>query len=258
MAAPPTIAKPDTVELWFVDLNTSSAALDAVERQTPRLAASELKKISASASVKAAAERRTAYIALRVLIERFWGPDWRTTPYTLTGSGKPTIKGLGGSFSLAHVDRYALIGLARTGTIGVDLEPDRQPTVSDERRLRIENAAIALAQGAALPLPRQMRFLQAWVRLEAVAKADGRGIGRLLTGLGVIGADPASGPGFIESYARDVSARFWVQDVQVGEGCLAAIALDGQVPSLQPPLKLPSTVAEIEALLMAATTTASH
>ena len=240
---------PVPAELWFIDLNASRAALDDLENQSPRLAPSELKKISSSATTALRSERRAAYIALRILIERFWGPAWRSIPYSLKGSGKPTLTGLGGGFSLAHVDRFALIGLARSGAIGVDLEPPRQPNVSDTRRLRIESAAIAAAKGAVLPLERQPRFLQAWVRLEAVAKADGRGIGRLLTGLGVIGADPSEGPEFNEAYAEEIARGFYVQDALVGEDCVAAAALDSLVTDLTVQT-LPTTAAEIGKLLL--------
>ncbi len=253
------IAKTDTVddvELWFVDLSACAGALDDAERATPRLAVAEIKKITASITPASAAERRAAYIALRILCERFWGPSWRGVPYTLTGSGKPALIGLGGaqaapggSFSLAHVDRYALIGVTRAGAIGVDLEPDRQPTVSDERRQRIESAAIALARGAMLPEARQRRFLQAWVRLEALAKADGRGIGRLLTGLGIIGPHTPGEPGFTVSYAHDVLARFFVDDVPLDQGdCVAAVALDRSIAGLRVNL-LPSTTQGLEQLL---------
>ena len=256
--AQPDLAQPDrpgsprSVELWFVDLNSCAEALNAVETATPRLDKNELKKIAGSASPAAAAERRASYIALRILIERFWGPAWRTVAYTLTGSGKPTLTGLDGSFSLAHVDRFALIGLARARTIGVDLEPDRQPTVADRRRVRIESAAIALARGAALPQSRQPRFLQAWVRLEAVAKADGRGIGRLLTGLSIIGPDPADGPEFSADYAHEIATRFWLQDVAVSNSCVAAVALDGELPSGLSAMIFPSAANAIESIVSSA------
>jgi 4'-phosphopantetheinyl transferase len=243
----------EALELWFVDLDASGPALDTLELQCPRLSDSDLKKISRSVTPLAAIERRAAYIALRVLIERMWGSAWRGQSYTLTGSGKPALPDLPGSFSLAHVERYALIGLARSGSIGVDLEPDRKPIVADDRRVRIEQAAIALARGAALPEPRQMRFLQAWVRLEAVAKADGRGIGRLLTGLGIIGAAAGDAEGFATTYADDVAARFWVKDLVRNDenthaGCVAAVALDQPLAGLSA-RTLPIIAPEIEALM---------
>lgn len=219
-------AHPDPAELWFVDLEACADGLDEVERRNERLSSQDLKKITASPG-NAAKQRRASYIALRILIERYWGEGLRQKPFVLTGSGKPVLPGLPGSFSLAHVDRYALIGLTSNGTIGVDLEPDREPIVSGERRARIEAAAIALGADAPLPSQRQLRFLQAWVRLEAVAKADGRGIGRLLTGLGIIGVEQE--PGFAFDYANDVKARFHVRDVKLGGGCVGAVAMDGEV-----------------------------
>ena len=250
--AHPADGQQNLVELWFVDLKDSASALDALERQTPRLAAEDHKKISGSASEAAAAERRAAYIALRIVIERSWGSAWRGVPYVLEGSGKPALPGLTGSFSLSHVDRYALIGLARSGSIGVDLEPDRQPTVADARRIRIESASIVLAHGADLPQPRQTRFLQAWVRLEAIAKADGAGIGRLLTRLGLIGPDPIDGPLFNKCEADTIAQRFAVCDVAVSGGCVAAVALDQPLTPLGArilPRILPISASAIEALM---------
>lgn len=239
--------KPDETELWFVDLQDSAAALDAIERQTPRLASDDLRKISNSTTAAAAAERRAAYIALRVLIERNWGPSWRGIAYTLEGSGKPALKGLPGSFSLTHVEHYALIALTHAGSIGVDLETDRRPTIADARRARIESAAIVLARGAPLPEPAQRRFLQAWVRLEAIAKADGKGIGRLLTRLGLVGADPVSGPLFNSDDANEIAAQFWVHDVAVGGGCVAAVARDQPLNPLSA-RTLPTTAQGLEDL----------
>jgi 4'-phosphopantetheinyl transferase len=258
MVAHPVDGQQNPVELWFVDLKDSAAALDTLERQTPRLAPEDHKKISNSITEAAAAERRAAYIALRIVIERSWGSAWRGVPFVLEGSGKPALPGLAGSFSLSHVDRYALIGLTRLGSIGVDLEPDRQPTVADVRRIRIESASIVLAHGADLPQPRQTRFLQAWVRLEAIAKADGGGIGRLLTRLGLIGPDPVDGPLFNSREADAIAQRFSVCDVAVSGGCVAAVALDQPFTSPSArivPRTLPVSAPDIEALMTNASAT---
>ncbi len=237
------------VELWFVDLAASAAALDASEAKCARLSANELQRIAASVTPAAGFQRRAAYIALRVLIERMWGPSWRAVPYSLTGSGKPILPGISGGFSLAHVDRFALIGLSRTSLIGVDLEPDRRPTVSDERRVRIEHAALELAGGIPLPDARQKRFLQAWVRLEAIAKADGRGIGRLLTGLGIIGNAAMNARELNQDYARAINSSFGVHDVAVPEGCVAAAALDCGIMPPAVVKSLPTKVADLETLM---------
>jgi 4'-phosphopantetheinyl transferase len=250
--AGPGFVRRDPVELWFVDLAASGPALDTVESRCARLSPFELKKIAGSVSPASAAERRAAYIALRVVIERHWGRSQRNLPFELIGAGKPVLPGGSGGFSLAHTGGYALIGVTRAGAIGVDLEPDRQPIVADERRARMESAAIALALGNPLPEPRQKRFLQAWVRLEAVAKVDGRGIGRLLTGLGIIGAVPAPGMEFDKAYADGVAGRFSVLDVEVSKGCVAALALDCPLTHAPQARVLPVTADGIEALTASA------
>lgn len=233
------------LELWFADLDAAGPALEAVEKSVPRLAEADKKKIAASAAGTMRAERRAAHIALRLLIERAFGASWRRVPYELLGTGKPVLEGAPGSFNLAHVDRFALIGLSATGPIGVDLEPRRAIQIPDERRERIERAAIALAHGAPLPQEPEARFLQAWVRLEATAKADGSGIGRLLTGVGIIGER-----GVQEDRATEIAARFGVYDVEAGEGCRAAVALaPGETPPV--PRRLPETAEELVRLIAA-------
>ena len=233
------------IELWLVDLASTAPALEKLEAATPRLADADERKIAASIGADARRERRAAHIALRLLVERAFGMAWRRVPFDLAGTGKPVLAGAPGSFNLAHVDRFALIGLSATGPIGVDIEPTRAIKVSDERRGRIEKAAVALAGGAELPEAADGRFLQAWGRREACAKADGSGIGRLLTGVGVIGD-----LGVQEGRAHELASRFTVVDVSAGAGCHAAVALaPGAIAPA--PRTLPSTTGELEALVAA-------
>lgn len=234
------------IELWLVDLSAAALALEKLEAATPRLAEADERKIAASVGAAARRERRAAHIALRLLLERAFGPAWRCVPYDLAGTGKPVLNGAPGSFNLAHVDRFALIGLSATGPIGVDIEPARVINVTDERRGRIEKAAIALAGGAALPELAEARFLQAWVRLEACAKADGSGIGRLLTGVGIIGD-----LGVQEDRAKELASRFTVVDVPAGAGCHAAVAL-APGETAPAPRTLPTTTQGLDALIVPA------
>ena len=127
-------------------------------------------------------------------------------------------------FSLSHIDGYALIGLARSGQIGVDLEAERGARISSLRREAMIAAATGLSRdplaGAA-----DARFVQAWSRLEAFAKADGRGIGRTLADLGLRGA-PAHAPEEFQAIAtRQVrKADLIVRDVALPFGLTAAVA----------------------------------
>src|SRR5262249_60202312 len=88
-------------------------------------------------------------------------------------------------FSLAHAEDWALIGVARGNEIGVDLEVVRSVALAPLRRQHILRAAAVLSPMPLIEAPADAAFIQAWVRLEALAKASGEGLGRTLTGRGV-------------------------------------------------------------------------
>ncbi len=190
--------------------------------------------------VLARRERRTAHIALRVLIERAFGPEWRRVPYHISPEGKATLPDAAGGFSLSHIPGWALIALAAPGPVGVDLERRRPISLSSARREQLERAAAALVPRQALPADAEERFLQAWVRLESVAKAGGMGLGRLLTSLGVTRSGIAQPPG-------DALAGLAVHDLDVGPALYAAMALPQSRPAPRV-MRLPVHGPEIEVL----------
>ena len=127
----------------------------------------------------------------------------------------------------------ALIGLSPLGSIGVDVERTRRVRLVEARRARIEEAGAALS-AAPLPNEGEARFLQAWVRLEAFAKAEGCGIGRLLTRLGILATSAAA---CVSSKAGS-PRRYWPRvrrrlsrDLQLGEGVYAAVVFTGAPPT---------------------------
>ena len=175
------------LELWRIDLVAAGSALRDVEQATPRLSAWEREKALTIADTAVAAEWLAAHVGLRILIERAAGVRWRGMPFERGRGAKPHLKRAPITFSLSHVPGRALIGLSRNNLIGVDLERTRPVRVRPPRRASIEFVAGALNTRQPLPVSVDARFLQSWVRLEALAKADGRGIGRLLTQLGIVG-----------------------------------------------------------------------
>jgi 4'-phosphopantetheinyl transferase len=216
-------------ELWCVDLSAAGAALNEMECRTARLAASDRQNASAMADRNAAAEWLATHIALRLLLERAVGARWRGVALTRGPGVRPHLEGAPVAFSLAHVDGLALIALTRAGDIGVDVERARAVRVRPPRRGLIEAAGAAL--NAEQPLPEDnsdARFLQAWVRLEAFAKAQGCGIGRLLTQLGIVGGrDMARGDleKAVAAAQAEAQAKA-VHDLDLGQDRLfAAVAL---------------------------------
>ncbi len=216
----------DVLELWCVDTHAAGPALRALEVSVPLLSDFERRHAATIADAVQAEEWLAAHIALRLVLERSVGKACRGVPFARSEHGKPRIGGGTIAFSLSHVPELALIALRRGGTVGVDVERARGVRVREPRRTRIEAAAVALDPGEPLPATGDARFLQAWVRLEAFAKAEGCGLGRLLTRLG-IGGDRADREADIRARIDGVLAATQVAatcDVALGEQLFAAVA----------------------------------
>jgi 4'-phosphopantetheinyl transferase len=241
-----------TPELWCVDLAAAGPALHALEKRTPRLSLADRARASDFSEKTARAEWEATHIALRLLIERYAGAQWRGATFARSERGKPRLDGTPLVFSISHAPGLALIGLAPCGGIGVDIERTRRVRVGEARRARIEAAGAALTD-APLPTEVDARFLQAWVRLEALAKADGCGIGRLLTRLGILGVgdafrarQPSAGDTVAAMLAGDTPPA--VRDLQLGNGVYAAVASIG-VAGVAAPAWLPTQVESLEKLI---------
>lgn len=216
------MTRPDA-EVWLVDLEACAGALDAAGAG---LTDGDRARIATTADPEARRERALAHIALRLLIARLFGSRWHGVSYRIAERGKLTLPGLPGDFTLAHTAGLALIGATREGEIGADLETLRAVRISDVRRAEIISVAASLAPGSALPEDAGARVLQAWVRLEAVAKADGRGVGQALTALG------ARGTAWAGTDDASLAGRFRVTDLDAGRGVFAAVAT--RAGSLEP------------------------
>jgi len=240
-----------TSEIWGVDLAAATAALQTIEQRTPRLCRADRARASGLSDPTVRDEWLATHIALRLLIERAAGAQWRGATFTRSERGKPHLDGAPLAFSLSHAPGLALIGLAPQGSIGVDVERTRRVRLGKARRARIEEAGAAL-NAAPLPDEEGARFLQAWVRLEAFAKAEGCGIGRLLTRLGVLGTN-AAGRAEQQS-ARELADAMLasspspaVRDLQLGEGVYAA-AVFADAPPTSDVAWLPTSVEGLEKL----------
>lgn len=225
-----------SVELWCADLRAAAPALREMEGRTPRLSDWDRQNAATFADADAAADWLATRVALRLLLERAVGARWRRVPFARAEHGKPHLPGAPVVFSLSHVPGLALIGLAVSGAIGVDLERARAVRVRAPRRARIEEAGAALNEEQPLPDGEPARFLQAWVRLEAFAKAQGCGIGRLLTRLGIVGAGATARDDLLVRVGAELSKApvTVARDLVLGEGLFAAVAVgDEQMGSAQ-------------------------
>lgn len=239
---------PAAIEIFSVELSETRAVLEAEEQQTPRLAPDENTRFERKAvalGVEDAHQWRAAHIALRLVLEWFAGPSLRRIPYELSQSGRPRItKSLdlktAPEFSLTHAGNSALIAISRTGPVGIDLEVPRKLRMPEERRLRIERAASKLAPHLPLPAEADGRLLQSWVRLEALAKATGLGIGRILTQARVFGEQQTG------AQSHELSLEFRVADLAAGTDRFAAVSAP-HLPEILAIRPIPSTADALEA-----------
>lgn len=238
------------LELWCVDTRASAPALRAVEQDAALLSEWERRRAAAFADRALADEWLAAHIAFRVVLERAMGKTLRGVPLARSPSGKPQLAGAPIAFNISHVPGLALIALARGSTVGVDLERARTVRVHEPRRARIETAGAALSRGEPLPTDADARFLQAWVRLEAFAKAEGDGVGRLFTRLGISGNRARTDEDF-RARLDCVLAETPVgatRDVALGEGVYAAVA-SGSTQATPEVFRLPEGKSAVAALL---------
>jgi phosphopantetheinyl transferase len=239
------------IELWLVDLERCSEALDELERETPRLADDERARAAAFRDAAVRRERIAAYTALRVLLERAVGPGARRRPFVRGPGGAPRLADGGASFSLSHTEGFALVGLAAAFPIGVDVERARPVALPRRRREELCAAAVGLA-GAPLPHGGEERaMVQAWVRLEAFTKARGRALLGTLADLGLRGTGlPPPPPAGLEAAGRALVGRagLTVTDVRLPAGLqgAAAVGLGADVPAAR---ALPADRAELDELL---------
>lgn len=231
------VASLDASKVWHVDLEHSAGDLFALENQSPRLSDDDVARVTKLGGGsphldRARHERLAAYIALRLAIERAHEADGhsplalRRVALVRSPDGRPSLPGFDGDFSLSHVEGHALIGVARRGSIGVDIERPRVVRMDARRRTLIEACATHLSARDPLPSGGDTRFLAAWVRLEAFAKARHITIARLLTAIGALGGsttrqDPCdASDGFNVDFVGGVEVR----DLVMPGGLVAAWA----------------------------------
>jgi 4'-phosphopantetheinyl transferase len=200
-------------------------------------------------------ERRLAGIALRVLLARTIGDHrYDGVAFSRTAAGKPELDGGPISFSVSYSDGYALIGVGRGVACGVDVEFARAVRMSEERRGAVVAAASGFGEIGGSDNLADACLLQAWVRLEALAKARGCGIGTVLTEAGAVGmrlAAQARRTAACEAGAAWRRAGWAVRDLAVGAGLAGApsFAAIAAAAALDQPLPVRNMPASLEALM---------
>lgn len=226
------------VEIWLVDLQTALPALLALEADTGLLSEHDRAGVAGVVDQDTAVRRLAGVIGLRLLMSGLVGRDMASRPFLRSVQGKPRLPDGDCHFNLSHSGYSALIAFS-THPVGVDLESPRVVHFDERRRRLIEAAAVAIGDAAPLSGSNdQQRLLQAWTRLEALAKADGCGIGRVLTDIGAVGSQ-GRGTGEFSALLRSLSAEFITRDLTLDDRAIGAVSTSRQVTEVGSVRRLP-------------------
>jgi 4'-phosphopantetheinyl transferase len=215
------------VHVWQVPLDAGAAGLSAF---SAILSADEQARTERLVCQNDKARFIVAHGMLRWLLSGYVGVAPEALSFRRGPHGKPELHGSGGQqavrFSMSHSGGTALYAVAKGRCVGTDVEVVRSLDISSiaERFLSpAERAALgSLPEGEAVPA-----FFRSWTLKEAYSKA--RGLGMLLAFerfTVTVGVDePATLLGV--DGEPDEPARWSLCDLHVGEGCAAALAVEG-------------------------------
>ncbi|MGD9744539.1 MAG: 4'-phosphopantetheinyl transferase superfamily protein [Dongiaceae bacterium] len=144
--------------------------------------------------------------------------------------GKPRLARAGIAFNGSESGGTALVAVARTGEIGVDLEALR-PERADLRIARRYFHPEEVRKLESLPLALQpAAFFAVWTRKEALVKAVGLGL-RIPLASFVVGALPEEAPGPLRYEADWPGARDWrLVPLPLEPGHVGTLAVAGALP----------------------------
>lgn len=208
------------ISLWRI-------ALEAADGDFARLASWLAPAEHARAARFGREQLRRRYIvgraSLRWVLGRMLGSSPSSVPIVRGARGRPRLDGDAAlDFNISHTEGVALIGVTRTGRIGVDVEREERDVNADglARKFLTDGERATLA-----PLDeraRRARFLRYWTCKEAMSKATGDGLSAPFRRLDVQLAETIelrAGPG------RYDPAHWRLYAVDVGAACLATAAL---------------------------------
>lgn len=159
--------------VWSIPLDCAASA----EQEFSKL----LDPVEAARAARfATREQRRRYAlshsAVRLILSAFIGLDPRSIRIAIGVWGKPYLLGPGPNFSLSHDGDLALVAVTRQGPIGVDVERVRSGLELAAFARPLVRARDVACIDALAPEERSRGWFKAWTRLEAAAKAAGKGL----------------------------------------------------------------------------------
>jgi 4'-phosphopantetheinyl transferase len=215
---------PDEIHVWRFGLDRPPAHRAELEQ---RLSAAERRQIGRRLRPQDRDRAAAARGLLRTVLARYLGCAPEEVAFGHGPHGKPFLAAPGGppplEFNLSHSGGLALLAVTRA-PVGIDLEVIR----AGVDVLGVAGYAFAPEEQAALAAvaeeERDRAFFTAWVRKEAFLKATGQGLSALAEC--VVTEVPGTAELRLALPGRPEEAARWsLLDLDVGPGCVAALAV---------------------------------
>jgi 4'-phosphopantetheinyl transferase len=218
-----------TVHVWRIALDQQN---DRLERFRVTLEPHELERAGRFHFER---HRRHFIVArgwLRSVVARYLGTQPEALRFAYGEYGKPALPAEHTlRFNLSHSNEVALLAVALDAELGVDVEHIRADFASEDIARRFFSRAEVNAFNALPPEERVAAFFRCWTRKEAYIKAIGKGLSQALDEFDVTLASGIA-PALLRA-KEDDATRWWMGDIDVGEGYAAALAVERPVAEVR-------------------------
>jgi 4'-phosphopantetheinyl transferase len=158
-------------------------------------------------------------------------PEQVAFAYGPQGKPKLACSDIGLEFNLSHTGDLALCAITRERSVGVDIEHLRPIDAAEQIITRFFSPR-EQAEFFESPLPDRPRtFFRAWTRKEALLKATGEGLASLTGSFDVPLTDFGSERMIVGVHA-ETGGGWTLQDLDVGPGYIAAMAVEGELAAV--------------------------
>ena len=218
----------DALHVWRIHLDQSESVLSALEAH---LSADEAQRANRFRRESDRARYIVAHGALRELLASYTKQTPHDISFGTTGNGKPFLVDERGEqpfqFSLSHSGEWAVVGLALSADLGIDIEQIDPNVKTDAIAERFFSQSEFEALRNVPPGQRTIAFFSTWTRKEAYVKARGVGITDRLSRFSV-SVNPEQIPILLTNSMDPHSVLRWkIYDLDIAPGYAAAIAAKG-------------------------------
>lgn len=217
------ILAPDTVHVWRFSLAAPDATHEQWLDDNERERAARFHRESDRARFVAAHAR------LRHTLARYMNADPAALVFTRGAHGKPYLTEHPLQFNLSHSNDLALVAVARTRAVGVDVETVRAEVAQEAVAERYFSEGEVRVLRSLPPAEQAGAFFACWTRKEAYVKGRGMGFALPLASFDV-SLRPGE-PARLLAVRGDTagSAQWSLAALSVGAGYAAALAVEGEM-----------------------------